>query len=67
MKYKLSKGFWKAVKTIGSGVVLLVVFAGLGDVSIWDLAVQYVKPIVGALTVTGLLTMIVNYAKVKSA
>jgi len=57
-------------KTLGKGVTsglialaALVTFAGMNDISLWALIEEYVKPLVGSITVGGLIAMAINYTK----
>lgn len=63
--YNWKIGAWKAVKTVGSGALMFAVFSGVADVNVWTLVEQYAKPILSAVTVGGLITLVVNYAKIK--
>lgn len=66
MQYSIKKG---AVKGVVAGLTILVAFlafTGLSDVTIWGLLEQYLKPVLGAATVGGVITMALNYFKVKS-
>lgn len=63
--YSFKKGFWKAVKTASSIALAFVTFAGFSDVNLWLLLQQYLEPILSSMTVAGILTMVINYAKVK--
>ena len=64
--YSLKKGFSKGVASALTALAALVAFAGFSDLQIWDLVVQYVKPVVGSITVGGAITIALNYVKVKS-
>jgi hypothetical protein len=65
-QYKLSKGVGKALLYTLSTIATLVAFAGFSDVQIWDLVEQYLKPVIGSLTVGGLVTMAINWVRFKS-
>ncbi len=67
MQYSLKKGVEKGAT---SGLVVLlsiVTFAGLADVAIWDFIEQQVEPLFGSVTFGALITMAINYFKVKNA
>lgn len=61
--YSFKKGIAKSAVSLLSVLGALVMFANLGDVSIWDLIVKYVEPLVASLTVGGVITLLVNYIK----
>lgn len=58
-KIGLGKGLLSLLAIVGA----LVAFAGFSDLTIWDLMVTYVKPVVGSLTIGGLITIAVNWIK----
>jgi hypothetical protein len=65
MEYKLSKGIKKGIVTALTVLVSFLAFAGFADVPIWDLLATYVQPILGAMTVGGAITLLINYLKIK--
>lgn len=58
-KKTLSKGIYTAIVALAA----LVTFAGLNEISVWQLVEEYLKPLVGSVTVGGLIAMAVNVAK----
>ena len=62
-EYSIKKGLYKGLGFATTALVTILIVSGLSDVLIWDLIVTYIKPIVGTLTVGGLVTMASNYAK----
>lgn len=66
MKYSFKKGAVKGLVSLLSIGGAIVAFAGFSDLTIWGLLEQYVKPVLGSLTVGGVITIAVNYVKVKS-
>lgn len=66
MQYSFTKGLSKGLLSALAVAGALVAFAGFSDLTIWGLLEEYLKPIVGSLTVGGAITMAVNYIKVKS-
>jgi hypothetical protein len=68
-QYSFLKGLKKTAIAVGvfglSAVitVLLLNFQTIYDTSIWALAEQYIKPLVGTLTVGGALTLGLNWLK----
>lgn len=67
MVYSLKKGFEKG--SVSAVVVLMsmVAFAGFSDFTLWGLLEEYLKPVLGSMTVGGALTMLLNYVKVRNA
>lgn len=63
--YSIKKGLWKAASTAVGIFAAMALFAGISDMTIWGLLEQYVKPILGTMTVGGLFTLARNYIKVK--
>lgn len=66
MEYSFKKG---ATKGLVSGLTILlamVAFAGFSDLTIWGLLEQYLKPVLGTITVGGAFTMVINYIKIKN-
>lgn len=61
--YSIKKGFVKGVVGVLTAGLTLLSFTQFADVSIWSLVEQYVKPIIGSLTVAGLFTLILNWVK----
>jgi hypothetical protein len=66
MQYSFSKGLSKGIVSALTIAAAMLVFAGFSDFTIWGLLEQYLKPILGSLTVGGAITMLINYIKVKS-
>lgn len=60
-KTGLSKGLLSLLSVLGA----IVAFTGFADVSLWSLVEQYLKPLLGSLTIGGAITIAVNYAKFK--
>jgi hypothetical protein len=63
--YSLKKGITKGAVSALTVTAALVTFAGFSDLTIWELIEKYIKPLVGSATVGGLITMALNYIKVK--
>lgn len=66
MQYSFSKGLSKGLVSALTIAAAMVAFAGFSDITIWGLLEQYLKPILGSLTVGAAITMLINYIKVKS-
>lgn len=66
MEYSFVKGLSKGALSLLAVGGAMVAFAGFSDLTIWGLLEQYLKPVLGSLTVGGAITMAVNYLKVKS-
>jgi hypothetical protein len=67
MQYSLKKGVSKGLVSALTMAAAFVALAGFADFTIWELVETYLKPLLGALTVSGLLTMVLNYVKVRLA
>lgn len=61
--YSIKKGVGKAVVFMLQASAAVAVVAGVSDISLWGLIEQYLKPIVGALSVGGALALATNYVK----
>jgi predicted membrane protein len=61
--YSIQKGIGKAVISFLTVAAAWLAFAGFSDVSVWDLIVHYVKPVVGSMTVGAAITFAINYVK----
>lgn len=66
VQYSFTKGLWKMLGTVGMIAFAFATFAGFSDLTLWDLIETYIKPLVGTLTVGGLLKLAINYVKVKN-
>ena len=66
MQYSFKKGLGKGVLAALTVALSFVTLAGFSDLTIWGLMEQYLKPVVGSITVGGLFMMAINYIKVKS-
>lgn len=64
--YSLKRGFYKGFLSLISVAGFLVAFAKFGDIQIWALLEEYLKPILGAMTISGAITMLMNWVKFKS-
>lgn len=68
-QYSLTKGIGKGLTAVAlfaaAALVTLVAthFTSLYDASLWDLATQYLKPVLSTLTVGGILTFGLNWLK----
>lgn len=66
MEYSLKKGAQKGATSVLVVLISMATFAGFSDITLWSLVEEYLKPLVSSLTVGGLLTMVLNYIKVKN-
>lgn len=64
--YSLKKGFYKGLLSLVSVAGFLIAFTKFGDLSIWSLLEEYLKPVLGAITISGAITMLMNWVKFKS-
>lgn len=63
--YSFKKGIIKALLSLLSIVGAGIAFTTFADIMLWDLLEQYLKPVLGGLTVGGTITLLVNFLKVK--
>ena len=63
--YSFKIGFWKGMLSLLAIGGALLAFAGFSDISLWTLVETYIKPLLGSLTVGGVITIAVNYFKFK--
>lgn len=64
--YSFSKGLGKGITYVLVGVASLLVVTGVSDLTITDLFTTYVQPFVGTLSVGAILTIVINWLKVRS-
>lgn len=64
-EYSFKIGFTKGLLSLLSIAGAFVAFVGFSDLTLWELLETYVKPLVGSLTIGGLITMLVNYIKIR--
>jgi hypothetical protein len=64
--YSIKKGFEKGIVSGLTVALAVVAFAGFSDVTVWSLVETYIKPFVGSVTIGAVITMTINYIKVKS-
>lgn len=61
--YSFKKSFGKAAMFVLQAAAALLVVTGFSEISLWQLIEEYIKPIVGTLTVGGTLALVTNYVK----
>lgn len=61
--YSFKVGLGKGLLSLLAVAGALVAFAGFSDLTLWDLMVRYVQPVLGSLTVGGIITIAVNWIK----
>lgn len=66
MTYSFKTGFFKTLKAILITVISVVGVTAFADLSLWNLLETYGKEALSSVTVIGVLTMLLNYVKVKS-
>ena len=64
-EFNFKKGIIKGIKFILIGLGAVAIFTSFSEVSLWSLLEQYLKPILGALSVGGLITLVLNFVKTK--
>ena len=65
--YSFKKGLGKGAVQLLTVAGALVAFAGFSDIAIWDLVVQYIKPVIGSLTIGGTIAVAINFLKYHSS
>ena len=65
-KYSLKIGAWKGLVSALIILAAIVTFFGFSDMTIVSIIETYIFPVLGSMTVGGLLTMALNYAKIKT-
>lgn len=67
MQYSFAKGLKKGLLAVivFAGALLAIQFPELNDMSLVDFISSNLKNLIGGLTVGGVITMIINYLKVK--
>ena len=65
MQYDWKLGIGKGLKFVMTGLIAVAAVSGFSEVSLWSLAEQYLKPALGTLSVGAVLTMALNFVKVK--
>ena len=65
MEYNFTKGLGKGLKFVLTALAGLALVTGFSDLTIWSLLEEYLKPIISSLTVGGILTILLNYTKIK--
>lgn len=61
--YSFKKSIGKGLLFILQAAAAVAVVTGFAEISLWDLIVEHVKPVVGTLTVGGLIVIATNYVK----
>ena len=64
-QYNFKKGMYKGFISILTFAGAMIAFTKFGDMSIWSVLEQYLKPLLGAMTISGAITMLINFIKVK--
>ena len=67
MNYSFKKGFFKGLTSVLLAVISVVSVTAFADLNLWTLVETYGKEALSSVTVLGVLTMLLNYAKVKAA
>lgn len=65
-QYSFTKGLGKGLVSLLAIAGAFIAFAGFSELTLWGLLEQYLKPVLGSLSVGGAITMLLNYIKVKS-
>lgn len=66
MKYSFKTGLIKWLISLLSVAGMVLAFTAFSDMTLWGLLEQYLKPILGSLTIGGGITLLINWLKVKS-
>ena len=64
--YSFKKGLGKGAVQLLTVAGALIAFAGFSDLSIWDLVVKYVQPVLGSLSVGGVIAVAIKVGKFNS-
>ena len=64
--YSFKRGFYKGFLSMLTFAGAILAFTKFGDISIWSLLEEYLKPTLGAMTISGAITMLINWVKFKS-
>ena len=64
-KYELKKGLGKGLKFVLTALAALAAVSGFSEITLWDLLTEYLKPVLGTLSVGGVLAIALNLVKVK--
>ncbi len=65
MEYSFKKGLGKGALQLLTVAGALAAFAGFSEITLWDLVVSYIKPVIGSLTVGGAIAVAINFVKFK--
>lgn len=66
MQYSFKKGLVKGLISLLSIIGAGLAFTAFSDMTIWAVLEQYLKPILGSLTVGGCVTIAINWLKVRN-
>lgn len=66
MEYSFKKGAIKGLISLLSVGGAFIAFTTFADLTLWGLLEQYLKPVLGGLTVGGCITIAINWLKVKN-
>ena len=62
-QYNFKKGLYKGFISMLTFAGAMIAFTKFGDMSIWDILTEYLKPFLGSLSISGLITILVNWIK----
>ena len=62
-EYSWKKGIGKGIKPVLVLVVSALAISGFGEVSVWDLVVQHIKPFIGTATLGTVALFALNFVK----
>lgn len=62
--YSFKKGIVKGLISLLSVTGAILALTAFSDITLWELVEKYLKPVLGSLTVGGLITIVINYLKV---
>ena len=65
MEYNIKTGISKGLKFVLTALIAVATISGFSEFTLWDLLTEYLKPVLGTLSVGGVLAMALNLVKVK--
>lgn len=67
IEYSFKKGLWKGVQSGLIVIASIIAMAGFADFTIWQLLEEYLKPVIGSVSVGAFVAIAINYAKIRAS